>query len=86
MYLGPTEDGEIFEIQAQGIPRITADFPEFNLSSVNKELRSFKNSQVSGKEALPQKVGGAPAHLLIGIKTVSLEPQLLFTLPTGIGV
>ena len=86
MYLGPTDNGEIFEIQAQGMPKITADFPEFDLSSVNKELRSFKDSHLKDKEKLPKKIGGAPSHLLIGIKTVSLEPELLFTLPSGIGV
>ena len=82
--IGPTEEGEFIEVNAQGIERVTDKFNKYNLDNINKEAE--QSNKLSKDEILPKYVGGAEARLLIGISTCALEPQLLFRLPSGLGV
>ena len=86
MRLGAAETNQAFEVYCQGMDQITSKFPKFKLSKINKELKSFKTSLVGSNEKLPAEIGGSEAHLLIGIKDTTMEPQLMFTLPSGLGV
>ena len=84
MILGPTPTGEYFEIQAQGMKRISNKFPLYDLSEVNNEAVNFLG--YSDEVNLPKYIGGAKVGLLIGLKSTELDPVLIFTLPSGIGV
>ena len=83
--IGPTEDGMYHRITAQGIKSITAPFPYYDLTEINKETR--KSGLMPGKNAaLPEYIGGQRASLLIGIKNTGLDPVQLFQLPSGLSV
>lgn len=86
MALGKTEEGKVHDLICQGMTSITTDFPKYDLTKINKELRECGNKALQPKEKLPLEVGGTEVHLLIGIKDTALEPKLLFTLDSGIGV
>ena len=83
--LGPNEDGCYFEISAGGMENITQSFPKYDLSSINKQVRASENLPTSN-EPLPKYVGGQKTRLLIGINNTSLDPELMFQLPNGMGV
>lgn len=83
--LGPTPEGKFHEMNCQGISKITAEFPYYDLSRVNKEVKtSGKLKPYNSK--LPKYVGGAKVKLLLGIKDTYLDPDKLFSLPCGLGV
>ena len=82
--VGPTEEGDYIQINAQGIQRVTDKFNKYVLDDINKEVE--QSSKLSKDEVLPKYIGGAEARLLIGISTCALEPQLLFRLSSGLGV
>ena len=83
--LGPTEDNYWHQFTAQGMDPITAKFPQYNLSEVNKEVRG--SGCLKGKaKVLPKYIGGMEAGLLIGINDTGLEPVRVFQLPCGLGV
>ena len=81
--LGPTESGHFYELYATGIGRITSDFPCYPVSDIKAEL---KLNYPEFDADLPEIVGGGPISLLVGLKDPTTHPQLLFTLPSGIGV
>ena len=80
--LGPSRTGELFELEVQGITRITRSMPKINLVPFWGEA----DTSLKGSEVLPTSVGGGPVGLLLGVKTTKLGPQLLFSLPSGLGV
>ena len=80
--LGPTTDGEVVQLDVQGIPTITGRLPDINLVPLWEETDSI----IQGKEVLPSSVGGDEVGLLIGIKAAKLGPKLMYTLPSGLGV
>lgn len=82
--LGPTQENKYFEIIAQGISSVTGTVELNNLSKVNGEVRS--HTLVNDHTILPDYVGGDKVKLLIGLKTAHIQPILLFTLPSGLGV
>ena len=83
MMIGPTTVGEYHEITAQGISHVTDSFPYYDLKEVNEELN---RSGYLPRFDLPKYIGGDRVKLLIGLKDPELEPQWLFSLPSGIGV
>ena len=83
--LGSTVTGKFHTLECHGMSPVTARFAEYDLDQVNEETRKHA-AFLSNVEALPSKVGGSVVHLLIGMKDVSLDPQHLGTLPSGIGV
>ena len=81
--LGPDEEGTYHTLICQGIEDVTRPFPQLNLQSINNELRlepEYKD------EVLPKYVGGTEAHLIVGICNLNLQPKLVRTLPSGIGL
>ena len=67
--------------------KIIADFLEFNLSSINKKLKCFRNCHIKEKKPLMMKVGGVGGSSLVNRhKDCFSKSELLFTLPTGTGV
>ena len=83
--LGPTEEGHYYEITAQGIYRMTAEFPRYDLTDVNKETRR-SGLLPKGNALLPKCIGGQRAKLLIGIKSTGLDPVQIFQLPSGLAI
>ena len=82
--IGPTESGHYHEVKCQGIKRITADFPTYELQTVNEEVKKLEKLPV--ETALPTYIGGSKVQLLLGIKDTALDPIQLFSLPCGLGV
>ena len=82
--LGPTEDGFYYNLSAQGITSITSKFPQYNLDQLNRD--TMKSKKLPTSTPLPKYIGGQEAGLLVGIKNVGLDPELLFQLPSGLGV
>lgn len=82
--LGDELSGNFHHLLFQGIDQITTEFPRYNLQSIVKEVKA--SGRLDSKEAYPQFVGGRPTDILIGLKSSELQPRLLFTLPSGLGV
>lgn len=82
--LGDEDSGDFYHLSFQGITNITTEFPRYDLGTITQEVRA--SGRISTKEKLPEYVGGSPADILIGIKCSEVQPRLLFTLPSGIGV
>ena len=82
--LGSEEAGLYYHLTFQGISKITSKFPRYEWASVIPEVQ--KTGKLDKKELLPAYVGGRQVDILIGLKTPELLPQLLFTLPSGLGV
>lgn len=80
--LGPSCEGELLELEVQGMPKITSDVPEVNLVPIWPEV----TKNLSTPQVLPPKVGGAEVGLLLGIRSTKVGPTLLLTLPSGLGV
>ena len=83
--LGPGEDSKYHEITAIGMESVTAGFGEYDLKEIIKE---YKNSATTEEleYSLPETVGGSRVHLLLGIKNTRIQPTLIRTLPSGVGV
>ena len=84
MLLGPTDSGKYHELATQGIKTITSKFPRYDLSDINSETLS--TTDLPSDTPLPPYVGGESIGILFGIKTPDLEPTLVYTLPSGIGL
>ena len=82
MSIGPDSEGSYHKLIAQGIDNIMKKTCVYPLKSVNDEVIAYDPTV---KEALPKFVGGE-IKLLIGIKSSSLSPKLMFSLPGGLGV
>ena len=82
--LGPDTQNVYHEIVFHGINEITTKFPKYDLSSIGKEVSS--SGKLPKDMVLPRKVGGKPVDILMGIRSPELVPQLLFVLPSGIGI
>ena len=83
-YLGPNPQGKYFELVCQGISEITSSFPKYDLSNINQETIDSGNLPIDTK--FPSYVGGDSVGLLVGLKASELEPECVFTLPSGLGV
>ena len=84
--LGRTINGKVHEIVCQGMADITSDFPKCDLGPINDELKGYKKGNPVSRESLPKEIGGTEVHMIIGLKDPALHPQLIFSLPSGIGV
>ena len=82
--LGNKETG-YHTLVCHGMPQVTTTFNKYALHEINTEARAAKD--VIGEfEPLPPVVGGGPAHLLIGIKDIDLDPKFIAKLGSGVGV
>lgn len=68
----------------QGISEITNQFPHYDLTPILNEVRA--TGHLDPDEPLPSYVGGCSTDILIGLRSSELQPKLLFTLPSGLGV
>ena len=82
--MGPSNNGEYFNLDCQGISTIAGDIAEQPLNEGNRELR--ESGLISPDTPLPENAGGGPRGLLVGIQDIRLDPVLIATLPSGIGV
>jgi hypothetical protein len=82
--LGPDSEGVFWELTFQGISEISSRYPKYTLSSINKEV--WSTGRILKSEILPPFIGGQESDLLIGFKTPDLCPQLVFSLPSGLGL
>jgi hypothetical protein len=82
--LGPDTNGVCHEIECQGLSRLTAYVPEFDLLPLHKDVRL--SGAIPRTTPLPHRVGGDRVRLLIGIKSIAIAPTLRFSLPNGLGV
>ena len=82
--LGSRETG-FHTLLCHGMPQVTTAFNKYPLHEINHELRTTTEF-VDPYDTLPPFAGGGPAHLLIGIKNVELDPKFIAKLGTGIGV
>ena len=83
--LGPAEDGTFFRINMLGMEKITTDFPVYDLSNFEKELRQYQKSSPISKEPCPKFVGGS-VKIILGIKESYIQPRLEMILPSGLQV
>jgi hypothetical protein len=83
--LGPTEDAFYHRLSAQGLGGLSDAFDRYDLKEINQEVKKSGKLQ-SGYQTLPKYIGGLPPKLLLGIKETGLQPELLFQLPSGLGV
>ena len=82
--LGPDRQGTYHEMKFQGINQITSQFPLYNFTDISEEVRN--SGHLDPSTLLPHYAGGKQVDILIGIKSPALVPQLLFWLPSGIGI
>jgi len=82
--LGDETTGIYHNLSFQGISDITNRFPHYDLSPILNEVRS--TGHLDPNEPLPSSVGGRSTDILIGLRSSELQPKLLFTLPSGLGV
>lgn len=85
LVLGSKESGQYHEIECHGMEQVTTKFNKYSLDEINQELRR-EDHTIEKSEPLPVSIGGSVAHLLIGIKDIELDPKLLCTLQSGVGV
>ena len=81
--IGPDMDGNMWEMSFQGIDKITDFCPRYDWQPAVEELEA--DGRCKGRK-LPLYIGGMPVQLLIGIRSSTLTPRLLFSLPCGLGV
>ena len=81
--IGPTREGLYHTLTCQGIGRVTSEFTQYSMTEIVKECRSIPGFE---NEVFPPTVGGGPVKLLIGIGDPALEPERLFSLPSGLAI
>jgi hypothetical protein len=82
--LGDEVGGNYHRLLFQGIEQITSEFPRYNLDPVVAEAQA--SGCLHPNTPFPKYVGGRATDILIGLKNSELQPRLLFTLPSGLGV
>ena len=85
LILGPGPDGEYYQMTCTGMHQITSAMPRYEFSDINKEVKSYDetNENLLENVRLPQGVGGCAAGLIMGIKTTLLMPRIIMVLPNG---
>ena len=68
---------------------VTTRFPVWHISKAWKDITSELSTAFPGHAPLPaapDMIGGAPVDLMLGIRYIRYFPQLMFMLPSGLGV
>jgi hypothetical protein len=82
--LGPDTDRKLHLVELQGLARISAYVPEFDLTPLQSEASStFRDGN---RLWYPKSIGGDRVKLLLGIRSTSLAPKLHASLPNGLGI
>ena len=97
LVLGSSRDEEIFRISVSGMPILTGPMTYCNWKPIHAQVReqgeglAQKSDSVrhldkflQPRESLPPMTGGDKVRLLIGLKLPSLQPAVIFHLPSGI--
>ena len=82
--LGPSRTWNFHNLKCQGIKEITGELMKHPLQEINQELREME--MVDMNAPFPKFTGGGSVGILIGLQDVSLDPILIGTLPSGLGV
>jgi hypothetical protein len=80
--LGPDTNGDLHELDIQGIRAITNKIPEVQLDALWSEAKMV----VQDRRPMPVKIGGTRVNILVGIKSTRLGPKLVHVLPNGLGI
>ena len=97
MMLGKGPAGEIFRFKVSGMRRLTGPMLQCGWETIHDEVRA-KSGELKQEhpcftelglclregEPLPTLTGGAEVELLIGLKLPTLQPTVIFSLPSGI--
>ena len=86
----PLYDGNNAVLSGLSMPKITTEFPLYNLGNVERDIRNEcrkigGESLVSRLPKLPSKVGGQ-TDILMGIKYAKYFPKKVFEFETGLGI
>merc|ERR1711994_310778 len=95
--LGKGPSGEIFRFQVSGMEKLTGTMLQCGWESIHDEVRE-KSRELKQEhpcftdlglclkdgEPLPALTGGSEVELLIGLKLPTLQPTIIFSLPSGI--
>ena len=97
MMLGKGPSGEIFRFKVSGMEHLTGTMLQCGWETIHDEVRAksreierehpcFKDLNLCLKdgEPLPPLTGGSEVELLIGLKLPTLQPTVIFSLPSGI--
>lgn len=82
------DSGERATFTALKMDSITTTFPKWDVSEVWPDVKKYQAEhcpEISLPEA-PTTIGGKPVDVLLGIKYLRYYPELLFSLPCGLGV
>ena len=82
--IGPTPESNFKQLVCHGMTSVAGPFPKFDLTEVNREIRSM--NIVTEEEKLPDFVSGSVVHLLIGISESATQPVHVTTLPSGLSI
>ena len=86
--IGPTKNtGKDVHLYVEGMPEITGYISEIDLKEIiNEAMQNKTIAEGLANEKLPDKIGGTPVSLLIGLNQTEIMPVLRFTLPCGLAV
>jgi hypothetical protein len=72
------------------MPHVTTPFPQWDVASAWAAIETeWKTHNPNAKDPLPtppSKVGGVEVDIIVGIKYAKYFPELLYSLPSGLGI
>lgn len=85
-----SDDKSAATVTGLRMPHVTTPFPEWDVDKAWSAIESeWKSAYPDASEPLPKhpsKVGGVEVDIIIGIKYARYFPELLYTLPSGLGI
>ena len=81
----PLFDGENITLTGLCVPKITSEFPRYDLAEVESDCQKWSEGVVENLPKLPSSVGGE-TDILIGSKYLRYFPKVVFEHITGLGV
>ena len=83
------EQGGSMCVNALRMPEITAEFPIWEIGQAWADIQKVytkSGNALSKLPTVPDKVGGQPVDLMIGIQYLAQYPELVFQLPSGLAI
>ena len=81
----PLYDGSNVTLSGVCLPKITSEFPTYDLQSVEADLKSWSPVRGVDFPKLPSSVGG-DVDILVGSKYLRYFPKVVFEHETGLGI
>ena len=81
----PLFDGTNITLTGLCVPKITSEFPQYDLAEVESDCQNWSKGVVENLPKLPSCVGGE-TDILIGSKYLRYFPKIVFEHITGLGV